>query len=104
MSNVHCLTTEAVRWFRKATQQGDSVKQSVLGVHCALGQAVLQDCAESYVGLIIAKADMSSEGITDYRDELINESESYLTNYQLNVAQIEASRRLTEIQPRRAEH
>ena len=39
---------EAVKWFRKAADQGSAVAQSFLGVMYGLGQGVPKDYVEAY--------------------------------------------------------
>jgi TPR repeat protein len=46
--------TEAVRWFRKAAEQGVAEAQFNLGVMCASGQGIQPNHVESYMWFTLA--------------------------------------------------
>ncbi len=60
---------EAVRWFRKAAEQGNAVAQNNLGVMYAAGRGVPQDYVQAHMWFNLAAA-RGSEAAGGIRDTL----------------------------------
>ncbi|MEH6646523.1 tetratricopeptide repeat protein [Sulfitobacter sp.] len=60
---------EAVKWYRKAAEQGYALAQSNLGVVYASGEGVIQDNLYAHMWLNIA-ASLDDEEAPEYRDRV----------------------------------
>jgi uncharacterized protein len=56
-SCAHKDYVEAVRWFRKAAEQGDDKAQTALGFMYQAGEGVPKDYVEAYIWFNLAAAD-----------------------------------------------
>ena len=91
---------EAVRWYRKAAEQGHSSAQYNLGVSYWNGEGVITDEHEAYIWFSIAKAN----GAVNAADKLREINwRNYLSRSEIRSAQKEAARRLEAIESRMEE-
>jgi TPR repeat protein len=60
---------EAVRWFRKAGEQGDATAQFNLGLMCQRGQGVPRDYVQAHMWLNLAASRASGDDQKKYADQ-----------------------------------
>ena len=63
---------EAVKWWRKAADQGHADAQYILGLCYACGRNVVQDFGEAYFWLLIAAANGDEKAFGN-RDDVANQ-------------------------------
>ena len=83
---------EAVKWFRKAAEQNDSVAQYDMGSCCVNGNGTAKDYVEAYKWFNLA----SAQGDGDAKKTLLT-IESWMTREQI----AEAQRLTREFKPKR---
>jgi len=91
---------EAVKWHRKAAEQGLADAQNNLGVAYANGQGVPQDFSEAYVWYSLSAANNGPEKATTFRD--LNREN--LTPDQVAAAQKRAKELFEEIEKKKGSH
>jgi TPR repeat protein len=74
--------TEAVKWYRKAAEQGHAVAQSYLGVMYAKGQGVPRDYVQAYKWFTLAAIKGNAQSVKN-RDKVA----SMMTPAQIAAAQ-----------------
>jgi len=79
-------SSEAIRWYRKAADQGDASAQSTLGMMYFLGQAVPQDHQQAYIWLNLATPNLAGE-LQDMAAKLRDDIAAMLTPEQIAAAQ-----------------
>jgi hypothetical protein len=83
---------EAVKWFRKAAEQGDAKAQYNLGLCCGSGEGTAKDPVEAYMWLSVAATGGQGEALL----------RRYPISREMSAEQIAAARRLTDaFSPRR---
>jgi hypothetical protein len=90
---------EAVRWYRKAADQGYLNAQTILGFMYAQGQGVPQDYAEAHMWLNLAASRASGENQKKYAEARESIAKK-MTSQQI----AEAQRRAREWKPKSGEN
>ena len=84
----------AVRWYRKAAEQGHAGAQNNLGVFYVSGEGVIADEREAYIWYSIAKANGNETAAENLRTK---QWHLHLTAAEIKAAKREAAKRMAAI-------
>ncbi len=88
---------EAVKWYRLAARQGDTMAQYNLALMYDIGQGLSQDRAEAYVWFSVLAANSNDAHLVEARDRTASE----LSSSRLSAARKKAARLAEEIHDHR---